>query len=316
MPHEHDFVPDLSVEIGAIRLQNPIMPASGTFGIELGQVIDLNSLGAFVTKSITAKLREGNPLPRLCETTNGALNSIGIPSKGIDHFLEVIVPAYRGLEPPLIASVSADTIKEFGTSCARLSVDGVAAIEANISCPNLEADGQAFAMSPETAHAAIKEMRRRTELPIWAKLTPNASDVAAVGRAVEEAGADALVVANTILGMAIDAETRRPRLGNIMGGLSGPAIKPIVVRMVYQCARAVRIPIIGCGGIMTVEDAVEYLLAGASAVQIGTATFIRPNAMPDIISGLTEYCRRQRITALRDMVGGVLVEGALVESSR
>jgi dihydroorotate dehydrogenase (NAD+) catalytic subunit len=295
--------PDLSVTIGTLRLQNPVMPASGTFGAELAQVFDLNRLGAFVTKSITPTLRDGNPLPRMCETDGGILNSIGIPSKGLDYFVEHIVAGYRGLTPPLIASISADSVEQFGAACARLSVPGVAAIEANISCPNLEADGNAFAMSTAATATAIAEMRRRTTLPLWAKLTPNTGDVAAIAQAAEEAGADAVVIANTILGMAIDVETRRPKLGNVMGGLSGPAIKPITLRMVYQCARAVGIPVIGCGGIASATDALEYLMAGAAAIQVGTATFIRPTAMPDIVDGLAEFCRQRGIAALRDLIG-------------
>lgn len=313
MPRDPSLTPDLSVQLGALRLKNPVMPASGTFALELGRVFDLDILGAFVTKSITAKLRWGNPVPRVCETPDGMLNSIGIPSQGLDYFLERIVPAYRKFEPPLIASVSADSVEEFAASCARLSVEGVAAIEANISCPNLEADGRAFAMSGEATHAAIRAMKRRTHLPIWAKLTPNTGDIAGIAKAAEDAGADAVVVANTILGLAIDLKTRRPRLGNVMGGLSGPAIKPIILRMVFQCARTVRIPVIGCGGITTAEDAIEYLLAGAGAVQVGTATFIRPCAMKDIIEGLADYCRRERLAAIRELIGAAVVEPTAAE---
>ncbi len=302
------FVPDLSVSIGALRLKNPVMPASGTFGAELARLFDLDMLGALVTKSVTPNARTGNPLPRLCETSSGMLNSIGIPSRGLGYFLDEIVPLYADLTPPLIASVSADTVEQFGDAAAQLTVPAIAAIEANISCPNLEADGRAFAMSPDATYDAIGAMKRRTSLPIWAKLTPNTADIAAIGNAAEEAGADAVVVANTILGMAIDVETQRAKLGNIMGGLSGPAIKPIILRMVYQCARAVRIPIIGCGGISTAEDAVEYMLAGATAVQIGTATFIRPLAMRDTILGLAAFCERRGIRALRDLVGTALVD--------
>jgi dihydroorotate dehydrogenase (NAD+) catalytic subunit len=302
------FVPDLSVSIGALRLKNPVMPASGTFGAELARLFDLNMLGALVTKSVTPNARTGNPLPRLCETSSGMLNSIGIPSRGLGYFLDQIVPLYADLAPPLIASISADTVEQFGDAAAQVTVAAIAAIEANISCPNLEADGRAFAMSPDATYDAIGAMKRRTSLPIWAKLTPNTADIAAIARAAEDAGADAVVVANTILGMAIDVETQRAKLGNVMGGLSGPAIKPIILRMVYQCARAVRIPIIGCGGISTAEDAVEYMLAGATAVQIGTATFIRPLAMRDTILGLAAFCERRGLRALRDLVGKAVVD--------
>lgn len=308
MPLDAGLSPDLSVSVGALRLKNPVMPASGTFGLELAQVFDLDSLGAVVTKSITPSPRGGNPLPRLCETSGGIMNSIGIPSKGLDYFLTEVVPAYRDVRAPLVVSISADTARQLGDCCERLTVAGVAAIEANISCPNLEADGHAFAMTPQATESAVAEMRRRTSLPLWAKLTPNTSDIAAIAKAAEAAGADAVVVANTILGMSIDLETQRPKLGNVMGGLSGPAIKPVIVRMVYQCARAVKIPVIGCGGIASAEDALEYMLAGATAVQVGTATFIRPTAMIDIIGGLRDYCRRRGIETLRSLCGKALVD--------
>ena len=262
---------------------------------------------------MTPKLRTGNPTPRVCETDAGMLNSIGIPSKGLQHFREQIVPAFAAWGTPLVVSVSADTVEEFAQACGELSVPGVAAIEANISCPNLEADGMAFAMSARDTVAAITAMRARTALPLWAKLTPNTGDIAAIARAAEEAGAEAVVVANTILGMAIDVNTRMPKLGNVMGGLSGPAVKPIVVRMVYQCARAVKIPVIGCGGIMTAEDAVEYLLAGAAAVQVGTATFLHPRAMIDVIEGLEHYCAAHSFARVAELTAAMVVGDELSE---
>jgi dihydroorotate dehydrogenase (NAD+) catalytic subunit len=304
---------DLRVTIGSLTLKNPVMPASGTFGLEHGKIIDFARLGACVTKSVTPKLRAGNPTPRVCETSSGMLNSIGIPSKGLRHFCEQVVPAFSACGTPLVASVSADTVEEFAQACAELSVPGVAAIEANISCPNLEADGRAFAMSARDTVAAITAMRARTALPLWAKLTPNTGDIAAIARAAEAAGAEAVVVANTILGMAIDVNTRRPKLGNVMGGLSGPAVKPIILRMVYQCARAVKIPIIGCGGIMTAEDAVEYLLAGAAALQVGTATFLHPRAMIDVIEGLERYCAAHSISRVAELTSAVVVDEQLSE---
>jgi dihydroorotate dehydrogenase (NAD+) catalytic subunit len=306
---------EMRVTIGSLTLKNPVMPASGTFGIEHSRVMDFERLGACVTKSVTPKLRTGNPTPRVCETGAGMLNSIGIPSKGLQHFREHLLPAFAAWGTPLVVSVSADTAEEFGQACAELSVPGVAAIEANISCPNLEADGKAFAMSARDTLAAIAAMRRRTTLPLWAKLTPNTGDIAAIARAAEDAGAEAVVVANTILGMAIDVNTRLPRLGNVMGGLSGPAIKPIVVRMVYQCARAVKIPVIGCGGIMTADDAIEYMLAGAAAVQIGTATFLHPRAMIDVIEGLEAYCAERSISRVAELTGAVVVDEQLSESA-
>jgi len=297
---------DLSVEVGGLRLSNPVMPASGTFADGLANTIDLNRLGAFVTKTITREKRTGNPVPRVAEVHGGMLNAIGIPSKGSDYFIRETVPFYRRFSPPLIVSISAPSSDGFASLAAELSqVDGVAGIEANISCPNIEEDGKAFAMHARSTAAVVKALRASTALPLWIKLTPNTGEIANVARAAQEEGADAIVVANTILGMAIDVDTRRPKLGNVMGGMSGPAVKPIVVRMVYQCHRAVSIPIIGCGGIATAEDAIEYTLAGAAAVQVGTATFIHPAAMIDVIDGLVQYCRRKGLPDLRGLVGAV-----------
>jgi len=297
---------DLSVQIGNLHLKNPVMPASGTFSDDLAQVFDLDILAAHVLKTVTPQPRRGNPQPRLHETAAGMLNSIGIPNHGVEHFLAHTLPRYARYQAPLVVSISADTAAEFAQICRQVSVPGVSVIEANISCPNLEEDGRAFAMYPESTHKVIKSLRQATDLPLWAKLSPNTGDIAAVAQAAEDAGADALVVANTILGMAIDVETFRPRLGAITGGLSGPAIKPIHLRMVYQCRRAVKIPIIGVGGISNATDAVEYLLAGASAVQVGTATFIHPHAMPEIITGLQAYMQRKGITRVTDLIGRAL----------
>jgi dihydroorotate dehydrogenase (NAD+) catalytic subunit len=233
------------------------------------------------------------------------LNSIGIPSKGLDHFLEHTLPFYREFSSPLVVSVSAPSGDGFADAVARLDVPGVSAIEANISCPNIEEDGHAFAMHPRSTAQVVGKIRRASSLPLWVKLTPNTADIAAVARAAEGAGADALVVANTILAMSIDTETFRPRLGNVMGGLSGPAVKPVIVRMTYQCAKAVRIPVIGCGGISTAEDAIEYMLAGAAAVQVGTATFVRPTTMLTVIDGLASFCRRKGISRVADLIGAV-----------
>lgn len=296
---------DTTVRIGDLVLRNPVMPASGTFAEGLAPVVPFERLGALVTKTITAELRGGNPTPRVCEVGQGMLNSIGIPSKGIDYFLEHTLPFYRGFATPLVVSVSAPSGDAFAESVMRLDVPGVAAIEANISCPNIEEDGKAFAMDPRSTAQVVARIRRATRLPVWVKLSPNTGDVASVARAAEDAGADALVVANTILAMSIDIETFRPRLGNVMGGLSGPAMKPIAVRMVYQCARAAKIPVIGCGGISTAADAVEYMLAGASAVQVGTATFVRPTAMLTVIDGLIQFCARKGFARVADLTGAV-----------
>ena len=289
------------------------MPASGCFAHEYADAMDLGRLGALVTKSVTPKRRIGNPVPRVAETDAGMLNSIGIPSNGLLYYVDNIIPHYAGVPAPLVASVSADTAEEFTAACEALSLPGVAAIEANISCPNIEADGRAFAMSAKDTYRAIAQIKRFARVPIWAKLTPNVADIAEIARAAQDAGADALVVANTLLGMAIDTETRKPKLGNIMGGLSGPAIRPVIVRMIFQCARAVRIPIIGCGGIMNAADAVEHLLAGAAAVQVGTASFLDPAAMIGIIEGLVAYCERHGVARIADLTGAVRIDAELTD---
>ncbi|MFX3680800.1 dihydroorotate dehydrogenase [Oceaniradius stylonematis] len=297
---------DLSVDIAGLALKNPIMPASGTFSEELADVIDLDLLGAHVTKTITRGKRGGNPTPRVCEISGSMLNSIGIPSKGVAHFIEHVVPFYRRYRAPLIVSISGNTADEFAALCADITVDGVDAIEINISCPNIEEDGKAFAIRPSSTFDVVRRLRKATHLPLWAKLTPNTGETPDVARAAQDGGADALVVANTILSMAIDIRTRRPRLGNLMGGLSGPSLKPIALRMAYQCARATSIPVIGCGGISTMEDVVEYLIAGANAVQVGTASFINPTAMVTIIEDLRSYLQAEGLSSVRDLIGSVI----------
>ncbi|MBO1078032.1 dihydroorotate dehydrogenase [Roseomonas haemaphysalidis] len=301
---------DMSVEVGGLRLANPVMPASGTFAEGLGAAVDLDRIGALVTKTITRELRDGNPLPRVAEVAGGMLNAIGIPSKGIPYLLEQTLPLLRQWSPPLVVSISAPTAEGFASLAAEISVPGVAAIEANISCPNIEEDGKAFAMRTASTEAVVRQLRAATALPLWVKLTPNTGDIAEVARAAEGSGADALVVANTVLAMAIDLQTFRPRLGNVMGGLSGPAIKPMILRQVYQCARAVRTPVIGCGGISTAADAAEYMLAGAAAVQVGTATFVNSRAMIEVIEGLDRFCEARGIARVSDLTGALRHEEA------
>ncbi|MDB5473253.1 MAG: dihydroorotate dehydrogenase catalytic subunit [Devosia sp.] len=301
---------DMSVRVGGLMLRNPVMPASGTFAEGLAQVFDFNRLGALVTKTITRELRAGNPLPRVVESPSGLINAIGIPSKGVPYFINDVLPLYAAYEAPLVVSISAPTAEGFASLAAELSIPGVAAIEANISCPNIEEDGKAFAMSPQATENVTRQLRAATGLPLWVKLTPNTGNIADVAKAAEASGADAAVVANTILSMAINLKTFRPSLGNVMGGLSGPAIKPIVLRQVFQCARAINIPVIGCGGISTAADAVEYLLAGATAVQVGTASFIQPAAMTTIIDDLKAFCIQREISRVSDLIGAVVVEEA------
>jgi dihydroorotate dehydrogenase (NAD+) catalytic subunit len=301
---------DLSVSIRTLRLRNPVMPASGTFAEGLDRVMDFRRLGALVTKTITRELRTGNPLPRVAERPGSLINAIGIPSKGVPHFVEDTLPYYSQYDTPLVVSISAPTAEGFASLAADVSLPGVAAIEANISCPNIEEDGKAFAMQAEATEKVTRQLRAASKLPLWVKLTPNTGDMPEIARAAEAAGADALVVANTILSMAIDLKTFKPCLGNIMGGLSGPAIKPIILRHVFQCAKVVQIPVIGCGGISTGNDAVEYMLAGASAVQVGTATFVQPAAMMTIIDELEAFCVRREIPRVSDLTGGIVIEEA------
>jgi dihydroorotate dehydrogenase (NAD+) catalytic subunit len=298
-------VVNLKTEIGNLTLDNPIMPASGTFSEDLSEVFELNQLGAHVTKTITEEIRIGNPTPRVCEVRGSMLNSIGIPSKGVDHFIDNVIPFYNQYDVPLIVSISASTADDFARICERVSVSGVDAIEINISCPNVEEDGKAFAMRPSTTHSVMTKLRSASDLPLWAKLSPNTGEIIEVAIAAEEAGADALVVSNTLLSMAIDIHSRKPKLGNLMGGLSGPSLKPVAVRMVYQCAKSVDIPIIGCGGISTAEDIVEYLIAGATAIQVGTATFINPNAMVKLLAELKIFLGNQNIQKISELVGSV-----------
>lgn len=296
---------DLRVKIGSMTLKNPIMPASGTFSESLARLFSFDHLGAVVTKTITAELRGGNPVPRVAEVGQGMLNSIGIPSKGVSYFLDHTIDEYARFSAPLVVSVSAPTAEQFADIVRMLDHPAIAAIEANISCPNLEEDGKAFAMRASSTATVVGLMKKATTRPLWVKLTPNTADIGSVARAAEDSGADALVVANTILAMAIDPETFKPRLGNILGGYSGPAVKPIIVRMVYQCAQAVDIPIIGCGGIANANDVVEYMLAGAAAVQVGTTTFVKPAAMLDILDDLTAFCERKGITRVAGLTGAV-----------
>ncbi|QUS36207.1 dihydroorotate dehydrogenase [Falsirhodobacter algicola] len=302
---------DLGVTIGGLRLANPIMPASGTFSEDLSDVFDLDVLGAHVLKTIMHEKRGGNPVPRVCDLPGGMLNAIGIPSKGIDDFRDRMLPWWERYAAPLVVSISAHSVDAFARLAAEVSLPGVAAIEANISCPNIEANGNAFAMRPDTTETVMRRLRAATDLPLWAKLTPNTGEPVEVALAAESAGADALVVANTALGMSIDIAARRPRLGNVMGGMSGPAIKPIALRMTYQCAGACRIPVIGCGGIATLQDVLEFMIAGARAVQVGTATFRSPTVMARLVAELQDWADAEGVASIEEVIGTVIrPEGA------
>jgi dihydroorotate dehydrogenase (NAD+) catalytic subunit len=302
--------PDLSVEVAGIRMQNPVMTASGTFGYgkEFAPYFDLNRLGALVVKTITLKPRPGNPPPRIVETPAGMLNAIGLQNVGLEALLQEHLPYLRQFSPPLIVNIAGQDIAEFTKLATCLSeVEGVAGLELNVSCPNL-ADGLIFGTDPRLLSSLVKSVRKATPLPLLVKLTPNVTDIVLMARSAVEAGADGLSLINTLLGMAIDIEARRPKLANITGGLSGPAIKPVALRMVYQVAKALRVSVIGMGGIMTARDALEYLIAGAQAVAVGTANFVDPTSCLQILEGLKSYLSEHQIPRLQDLIGTLTTE--------
>lgn len=299
---------NLEVSIGSLTLKNPIMPASGTFGEEMEKLLDFNHLGALLPKSITKAARKGNPTPRICETEGGMINSIGIQSKGLDYYQNVTVPFYSQFSSPLISSVSADSIDEFAEVSEKIAaMKAVAGIELNISCPNLKNNGLAFGMDENVTHQLVKKVRQVTDKPIIAKLSPNVTDIGVIARAAEDGGADALTVANTFIAMSIDVHTRKPKIANVMGGISGPFIKPLVIRMIHQVYQVSSLPIIGCGGVMTGEDAIEMMLAGATAVQVGTANFINPTAMITIIKEIEDYMVQYQIEDVKELIGQVIL---------
>ncbi len=300
---------DLSVSIGSLQLQNPVLTASGTFGygLEFRDFGDLRALGGVVVKGTTLKPRAGNRPQRIVETASGMLNSIGLENPGVDYFLAHYLPQLRELGVTTIVNLAGNTIDEYCELAERLQQPGVAALELNISCPNVEAGGMAFGTSEEAVHQVVRQVRQYTQLPLIVKLSPNVTDIARIAMVAEEAGADAISLINTLLGMAVDIRTRRPLLGNIVGGLSGPAIKPVALRMVWQVAQAVKVPVIGMGGIMTATDAIEFLLCGASAVQIGAANFVEPTTAWRVIDGIAEYMEEQGFASVRELSGSLMI---------
>lgn len=297
---------DLSVNIAGIQFRTPITTASGTFGFgqEYADLTDLHRLGAITVKGITPEPRKGNPGQRLIETPAGLINSVGLMNPGVEAFLTDDLPWLLQQEVPLIVNINGKTAEEYGELAARLSeVKGIAALEVNISCPNVKEGGMAFGTRPETAAAAVKAARSNTKLPLIVKLSPNVTDIALMAKAVAEEGADAISLINTLLAMVIDLKNRKPVLANTFGGLSGPAIRPIALRMVYQVYEAVSLPIIGMGGIMTAEDALSFIMAGASAIALGTANFVEPDSIGKVAAGLEEWCRRENIGAIREIIG-------------
>ena len=299
---------DLSVKIGSLTLRNPVIAASGCFGygVEYADLVDLASLGGVAVKGLFLAEREGHPAPRIVETPAGMLNAIGLQGIGAQRFIDERLPELRARHATVIVNICGTTLDEYVELARRLSdAEGVDAIELNISCPNIKEGGITFGCSLNGTFDVVSAVREVTHLPVVPKLTPNVTDVASFARASEEAGADAVSLVNTFLAMAIDVETRRPRLSNIVGGLSGPAIRPIAVRMVYECRQAVQIPIIGMGGIADARDAIEFMIAGASAVQVGTASFVDPFIWPKLVDGIRDYMRRHGIDRVSDLVGTV-----------
>ena len=299
---------DLSVTIGSLTLANPLIAASGCFGygVEYSDVVDLASLGGVAVKGLFLTEREGHAPPRIVETPSGMLNAIGLQGIGVRRFIAEQLPALRQRRATVIVNICGTTLEEYVEVARILSdADGVGALELNISCPNIKEGGITFGCSLPGTHAVVSAVRKVTRLPVIPKLTPNVTDVASFARAAEESGADAISLVNTFLAMAIDVHTRRPRLTNIVGGLSGPAIRPLAVRMVYECRRVVKIPIIGMGGIATAEDVLEFMIAGANAVQVGTMNFVDPFIWPKLIDGLHTYMATHGIVRLQDIVGTV-----------
>ena len=300
---------NLKVNIGGgLVLDNPVMTASGTFGYgeEFADIIDLNRLGAIIVKGTTLNHREGNPYPRMAETPSGMLNAVGLQNKGVDYFINNIYPRIKDYQCKIIVNVSGASIDDYVAVCEKLMpLERVDGIEVNISCPNVKQGGMAFGTTCEGAASVTAAVRKAYSKPMIIKLSPNVTDIASIAKAVESEGADAVSLTNTFLGMAIDVEKQAPILSTITGGLSGPCIRPIAVRMVWQVAKAVNIPVIGLGGIMNGRDALEFMLAGANAIEVGTANFIKPAVTVEIVDYMTDYCKRHGIEDINDIVGKI-----------
>lgn len=295
-----------TVKIGGLELKNPVMTASGTFGygLEFADFVDLNRLGGFIVKGTTLEPRQGNDYPRMAETPMGMLNAVGLQNGGVDNFINNIWPLIRHYRTNVIVNVSGACIDDYVAVCEKLSaVEGIEAIEVNISCPNVKQGGMAFGTTTGGAGSVTKAVRAAWPRTLIVKLSPNVTDITEIARAVETEGADSVSLINTMLGMAIDVERQRPVLSTITGGMSGPAVKPVAVRMVWQTARAVKIPVIGLGGIMNAADALEFIMAGATAVQIGTANFIDPAVTMKVVDGIEDYCRRHNVEDINSLIG-------------
>ncbi len=298
--------PNLTVDIGGLKLENPVMTASGTFGYarEYAQYLDLNRLGGIIVKGLSLAPSRGNPPPRIVETDCGMLNAIGLENVGLDAFIEDKLPFLKTLAPPTFANIYGRTVDEYARLAERMdALDGVAGIELNISCPNVKEGGVAFGSDPKLAGEVVRAVRARTGKHLMVKLSPNVTDIALMAKVAEAAGADSLSAINTITGMAVDLATRRSKLANVTGGLSGPAIKPVALRMVWQVAQAVTIPVVGVGGIMSATDALEFLMVGATAVQVGTANFVNPHGTVEIIDGMQTWLRESGIDDVNQLIG-------------
>jgi dihydroorotate dehydrogenase (NAD+) catalytic subunit len=305
--------PDLSVDLGFLKLRNPVLTASGTFGygLEFKPFLNLDGVGGIVVKGLYFNPRPGNPPPRLAEAPAGLINSIGLQGIGVRAFCEDVLPRLQGLKAPVIVNVCGETDEEYAAVIDFLNKErGMAAFELNISCPNVERGGSCPALSPDHTFAIVKLARKTSRLPLIVKLSPNVTDIVSVAKAAEEAGADGVSLINTLLAMAVDVETRRPRLANTLGGLSGPAVKPIALRMVYQVASSIGVPVIGIGGIMSGRDALEFLIVGARAVEVGTANLVDPGAAVRIVGEIQDYCRHKGISRVEDMIGTLKTDGA------
>lgn len=301
---------DLSVTIGRLKLKNPVTVASGTFGsgLEYNNFFDISKLGAIITKAVTLKPREGNPAPRIYETASGMLNSIGLQNPGLLSFIEKDLAFLEKIDLPVIVNVAGESIDEYCKVAELLTDDGrVAGIELNLSCPNVDCGGMHFGSSADSIFEVVSKVRKSTNLTLIVKLSPNVSDIRPLAKAAEKAGADAISLINTLLGMAIDTDSWKPRLARGVGGLSGPAIKPVAVRLVWEASSAVNIPVIGLGGIMDANDAVEFMLAGATAISVGTANFINPSVTVEIIDGLKKYCDDKDLRSVTELIGQVRV---------
>ena len=300
----------LNTKIGSLELKNPVMTASGTFGYgtEYADFMDISRLGAIIVKGTTLAPRQGNPYPRMAETPSGMLNAVGLQNKGVDYFVDHIYPEVQKIGTAIIVNVSGSCIDDY-VQCASIinTLDDIPAIELNISCPNVKQGGMAFGVNPESAAQVVSAVRKAYDKTLIVKLSPNVTDITEIARAVEGAGADSVSLINTMLGMAIDAEKRRPILSTITGGMSGPAVKPVALRMVWQTAKAVKIPVIGLGGICSATDAIEFLLAGASAIQIGTANFIDPSISEKVVDGIAEYLERHGFNSVQEIIGALQV---------